>query len=195
MDPSQSISRGRSGFARTVGTPVAGMASSFLEEVSISDFTSDARVITEAAPPYRIVHVNAAWCTTTGYPSSAFIGNTCKLLQGSETCKRTTQVLHPDQPRSTSTLTVDDTSRTLDDGARRQEHGAQEGPVAQELPVAMPPSSAAPSSSVQTCGGAAMAAAAPPLPPRPPPRRAPLLWIAIGPVIGLFSLLTATGSS
>ena len=93
MDPSQSISRGRSGFARTVGTPVAGMASSFLEEVSISDFTSDARVITEAAPPYRIVHVNAAWCTTTGYPSSAFIGNTCKLLQGSETCKRTTQVL------------------------------------------------------------------------------------------------------
>lgn len=38
-----------------------------------------------------------------------------------------------------------------------------------------------------------MAAAAPPLPPRLPPRRAPLLWIAIGPVIGLFSLLTATG--
>ena len=51
--------------------------------------------------------------------------------------KQTTQLLHPDQPRSTSTLTVDDTSRTLDDGARRQEHGAQEGPVAQELPVAV----------------------------------------------------------
>lgn len=61
-------------------------------EMVLSDITSDARVITEAAPPYRIVHVNQAWLRTTGYNMEQVLGNTCALLQGTETCRRTMQV-------------------------------------------------------------------------------------------------------
>ena len=67
-------------------------ASTFQEEVCISDLTTDCRVLTEAAPPYRIVHVNAAWCASTGYSSQQAVGQTCRMLQGEETCKRTLQV-------------------------------------------------------------------------------------------------------
>lgn len=67
------------------------MTSTFREEVCISDLTTDSRVITEAEPPYRIVHVNQAWCDTTGHSPATFIGQTCKVLQGPETCKRTMQ--------------------------------------------------------------------------------------------------------
>ena len=69
-------------------------ASTFQEEVCISDLTTDCRVLTESAPPYRIVHVNAAWCQTTGYTSQALVGSTCGVLQGADTCRRTLQVPH-----------------------------------------------------------------------------------------------------
>ena len=74
-------------------------ASTFQEEVCISDLTTDCRVLTEATPPYRIVNVNAAWCQATGYTSQALVGSTCKALQGADTCTRTLQVrLAPRSP-------------------------------------------------------------------------------------------------
>ena len=83
---------------------MAASASTFAEEVCISDLTTDCRVLTEAVPPYRIVHVNAAWCHTTGYTSHTLVGSTCKSLQGADTCKRTLQV--PPRP-SLSALRTD----------------------------------------------------------------------------------------
>jgi PAS domain-containing protein len=78
--------------------------STFQEEVCISDLTTDCRVLTEANPPYRIVHVNTAWCQTTGYDPKQLVGNTCKILQGPETCQRTLQargqpLSHPSRDR------------------------------------------------------------------------------------------------
>lgn len=70
--------------------PAAAMATSkFEDEVAISQQTTDCRVITEPVAPYRIVHVNDAWCRTTGYMREQLIGKTCKVLQGPETCQRT----------------------------------------------------------------------------------------------------------
>ena len=63
--------------------------SKFEDEVAISQQTTDCRVITEPVAPYRIVHVNDAWRRTTGYTKEQLIGNTCKVLQGPETCQRT----------------------------------------------------------------------------------------------------------
>jgi len=68
------------------------MAKHFHAETRQIDEASDPRVITEAEPPYRIVHVNGAWCESMGYSRSALIGNTCKILQGPETCVQTMQV-------------------------------------------------------------------------------------------------------
>ena len=68
------------------------MTSTFRDEVAISEHTSECRVLTEAESPYRIVHVNDAWCKTTGYTREVLIGSTCKTLQGRETCQRTMQV-------------------------------------------------------------------------------------------------------
>jgi PAS domain-containing protein len=59
------------------------------EAIRLSEQASDARVITEAASPYQIVHVNQIWCQTTGYSASAVLGKTCKVLQGQETCQWT----------------------------------------------------------------------------------------------------------
>jgi hypothetical protein len=71
---------------------VGGMASSYSDEVRISEHSVDCRVLTDAKPPYRIVHVNDAWCQVTGYSAKALIGKTCQVLQGPETCKETTKV-------------------------------------------------------------------------------------------------------
>lgn len=68
------------------------MASTFREEMSLSELTTECRVITEAAPPYRIVHANQAWCKATGYASAELIGKSCKVLQGPETCQKTLKV-------------------------------------------------------------------------------------------------------
>ena len=71
------------------------MARRYREELRQLELASDPRVITEAQAPYRIVHVNKAWCTTSGYPESALIGETCKILQGPQTCVRTMQASTP----------------------------------------------------------------------------------------------------
>ncbi len=65
---------------------------SLREEVLTSDLSSDPRVITEVLPPYRIVHVNQPWCQATGYTQEMLLGNSCKLIQGSETCRHTLHV-------------------------------------------------------------------------------------------------------
>ena len=54
------------------------MASTYREEVALSDLSTDCRVITEAEPPYKIVHVNQAWCEASGHSASEMIGETCK---------------------------------------------------------------------------------------------------------------------
>lgn len=58
----------------------------------LSDLTAEPRVITEAAPPYRVVHVNQAWLKATGYSQEQMLGGTCRMLQGADTCQRTMQV-------------------------------------------------------------------------------------------------------
>ena len=51
--------------------------------------SSESRVITETSRPYRIVHVNKAWCDLCGYSSEEAVGNTCSILQGPGTCAHT----------------------------------------------------------------------------------------------------------
>lgn len=65
---------------------------SFSEAVRLSELSSEPRVVTEPAQPYRILHVNRAWCETTGYAEDQLLGNTCRMLQGPETCLRTMKV-------------------------------------------------------------------------------------------------------
>ena len=70
------------------------MSASISEEICLSELASDRRCITEIAAPYRIVHVNSSWCLCTGYAQSEVVGRTCKMLQGTDTCRHTLQVLH-----------------------------------------------------------------------------------------------------
>ena len=51
------------------------------------------QIVTEAAPPFRIVHVNQMWCNLCGYAAEEVIGATCKILQGPGTCPDTLQAL------------------------------------------------------------------------------------------------------
>ena len=62
------------------------------EEIRASELTTERRVITEAERPYRIVHANRAWLEVTGFRLNAVVGNTCKILQGPETCHHTLKV-------------------------------------------------------------------------------------------------------
>ena len=55
--------------------------------------TDVSQIITEAASPFRIVHVNQAWCDTCGFTAEAAVGQTCSILQGPHTCKATLQAL------------------------------------------------------------------------------------------------------
>lgn len=61
-------------------------------EIWQSENSSDCRVITEVAPPYRVVHANLPWCHTTGWAQSEICNNTCQVLQGPDTCRLTLQV-------------------------------------------------------------------------------------------------------
>ena len=51
------------------------------------------QVITEAVPPFRIVHVNDTWCGLCGYAAEEVFGLTCKILQGPGTCPSTLEAL------------------------------------------------------------------------------------------------------
>ena len=51
------------------------------------------QIITEASPPFRIVHVNDTWCNACGFTANEAFGQTCRILQGPGTCPATLQAL------------------------------------------------------------------------------------------------------
>jgi PAS domain S-box-containing protein len=55
--------------------------------------TEDARVITTADSPMRIIHTNRAWSNLTGYKFAEVAGATCKVLQGPATQRKTIEML------------------------------------------------------------------------------------------------------
>jgi len=50
-------------------------------------------IVTEAARPFRIVHVNQVWCELCGFTVEETVGRTCQILQGPATCYQTLQAL------------------------------------------------------------------------------------------------------
>lgn len=50
-------------------------------------------IITEPNEPFRIVHVNEAWCRSCGFDAEEVLGQTCKIMQGPGTCKATLKML------------------------------------------------------------------------------------------------------
>jgi hypothetical protein len=55
--------------------------------------SADARIITEAREPFRIVHVNDVWCKVCGVDAEESLGKTCATLQGRGTSKATLAML------------------------------------------------------------------------------------------------------
>jgi len=51
-------------------------------------------IVTLASPPFVISHVNELWCRLCGYTESEALGQTCRILQGPETCRATLASLH-----------------------------------------------------------------------------------------------------
>jgi len=68
-------------------------STSLAEELCFSELTSQRRCVSEATPPHRIVHVNAAWCECTGYTREEALQQTPMVLTGPETCPQTLQAL------------------------------------------------------------------------------------------------------
>ena len=50
-------------------------------------------IITEPTEPFRIVHVNEAWCRSCGFDAEEVLGQTCRLMQGPGTCRATLKML------------------------------------------------------------------------------------------------------
>ena len=57
-------------------------------------FAGKACVLTEANRPWRIVAVSSQWSELTGYSAEEAVGQTCKMLQGPETCETALEALH-----------------------------------------------------------------------------------------------------
>ena len=55
--------------------------------------SEDARVITSASKPYKIMHTNAAWSRLTGHKFADAAGETCGILQGPGTEKSVLSLL------------------------------------------------------------------------------------------------------
>jgi PAS domain S-box-containing protein len=55
--------------------------------------TENPQVITEACRPYRILAVNQAWCDACGYTSEEAVGQTCRMLQGPGSCRKTLEAV------------------------------------------------------------------------------------------------------
>ena len=58
------------------------------DELSLADalgLTDEARIVTKATPPYKIVHTNKAWSEATGFKFTEVCGQTCGFLQGAAT--------------------------------------------------------------------------------------------------------------
>ncbi|EOD26343.1 hypothetical protein EMIHUDRAFT_205338 [Emiliania huxleyi CCMP1516] len=56
-------------------------STSLAEELCFSELTSQRRCVSEATPPHRIVHVNAAWCECTGYTREEALQQTPMALR------------------------------------------------------------------------------------------------------------------
>ena len=56
--------------------------------------SSTAQIVMQAAPPFMITHVNAAWETVCGFEASEAIGQTCSILQGPDTSREALDILH-----------------------------------------------------------------------------------------------------
>ncbi|KAL3927979.1 MAG: hypothetical protein SGPRY_002583, partial [Prymnesium sp.] len=50
-------------------------------------------MITEPDEPFRIVHVNEAWCRSCGFDAEDVLGQTCRVMQGPGTCRATLKLL------------------------------------------------------------------------------------------------------
>ena len=70
------------------------MSAPFLQTVIDSATSSQAQAFTLSEPPFRIVHVNAAWCRLCGYAANEAVGKTFKLLQGAATDRQVLNELH-----------------------------------------------------------------------------------------------------
>jgi len=66
----------------------------FIDKLLTSNGSEHAQVFTLAAPPFKIVHVNPAWCLLCGWQSAEAIGLTCNILQGPETSPDALRELH-----------------------------------------------------------------------------------------------------
>ena len=102
--------------------------------------SSESRVVTEAAPPWRVLQVNSEWCSVTGYTEAQWLGNTCRMLQGPETCQRTVQVLN-DALRAQRPITV-----------RMVNYRADRTPFVNDLTIRPMPENAAPGAATHFVG-------------------------------------------
>lgn len=62
--------------------------------LSSSAASQQARVITEARPPFRITYVNDAWVGLCGFSSQEAVGNSLSILQGHRTAHEELQRIH-----------------------------------------------------------------------------------------------------
>lgn len=102
--------------------------------------SSESRVVTEAAPPWRVLQVNSEWCSVTGYTEAQWLGNTCRILQGPETCQRTVHVLN-DALRAQRQITV-----------RMVNYRADRTPFVNDLTIVPMPQRAAPGAATHFVG-------------------------------------------
>ena len=61
---------------------------------SAISITDEARIITTATPPYKVIHTNKKWNEITGYKFHEIAGQTCAFLQGPQTQRAALEVLH-----------------------------------------------------------------------------------------------------
>ena len=105
-----------------------------------AESSSESRIVTEAAPPWRVLQVNSEWCSVSGYTEAQWLGNTCRILQGPETCQRTVQVLN-DALRAQRPITV-----------RMINYRADRTPFVNDLTIVPMPEKAAPGTATHFVG-------------------------------------------
>ena len=105
-----------------------------------AESSSESRIVTEAAPPWRVLQVNSEWCSVSGYTEAQWLGNTCRILQGPETCQRTVQVLN-DALRAQRPITV-----------RMINYRADRTPFVNDLTIVPMPERAAPGTATHFVG-------------------------------------------
>ena len=84
LTESEMASKGRQSSSKPPPTTLASA-------ISITD---EARIITTATPPYKVIHTNKKWNEITGYKFHEIAGQTCAFLQGPQTQRAALEVLH-----------------------------------------------------------------------------------------------------